>query len=165
MAHFFCMHRDEDIHFMKLALEEAERAFSEGEVPIGAVIVKDGVVVGRGHNQVERLKDPTAHAEIIAITSATSTLNNWRLKGCTIYVTVEPCPMCAGALILSRIDRVVYGVDDKKFGALGSVCDIAKYRFNHKFDVEKGVLAREAEELLKAFFSQIRKKREGWPSG
>ena len=150
---------------MKLALEEAERAFSEGEVPIGAVIVKDGVVVGRGHNQVERLKDPTAHAEIIAITSATSTLNNWRLKGCTIYVTVEPCPMCAGALILSRIDRVVYGVDDKKFGALGSVFDIAKYRFNHKFDVEKGVLAREAEELLKAFFSQIRKEREGWPSG
>ena len=150
---------------MKLALQEAERAFSEGEVPIGAVIVKDGVVVGRGHNQVERLKDPTAHAEIIAITSAASTLNNWRLKGCTIYVTVEPCPMCAGALILSRIDRVVYGVDDKKFGALGSVCDIAKYRFNHKFDVEKGVLAREAEELLKAFFSQIRKEMEGWPSG
>ncbi|MCD6277959.1 tRNA adenosine(34) deaminase TadA [candidate division WOR-3 bacterium] len=156
---------DKDIYFMKLALQEAERAFSEGEVPIGAVIVKDGVVVGRGHNQVERLKDPTAHAEIIAITSAASTLNNWRLKGCTIYVTVEPCPMCAGALILSRIDRVVYGVDDKKFGALGSVCDIAKYRFNHKFDVEKGVLAREAEELLKAFFSQIRKEMEGWPSG
>ena len=150
---------------MKLALEEAERAFSEGEVPIGAVIVKDGIVVGRGHNQVERLRDPTAHAEIIAITSAASTLNNWRLKGCTIYVTVEPCPMCAGALILSRIDRLVYGADDKKFGALGSVFDIAKYRFNHKFEVEKGVLAREAEELLKVFFSQIRKEREGWPSG
>ena len=145
---------------MKQAFEESLKAFDEGEVPIGAVIVKDGMVIGRGHNRIESLNDPTAHAEIIAISAASNTLKNWRLNGSTLYVLVEPCLMCGGAILQSRIDKVVYGVKEPKFGCFGTVTNILKMnKFNHQVIVEQTDFLREdIENLLIEFFRQKRSK-------
>jgi tRNA(adenine34) deaminase len=144
--------------WMQAALAEAEAAAAEGEVPVGCVVVHEGRIVGRGHNRTETLKDPTAHAEIIAIGAAAAALDNWRLSGATVYATIEPCMMCAGALTLARPDLVVFGARDPKFGCLGSRYDIARdNRFNHELKVVEGVLAAEAGGLLKEFFRKRRK--------
>ena len=138
---------------MEEAIRLAQRAADAGEVPVGAVIVKEGRVIGRAHNQVETLHDATAHAEMIAITQAAEALENWRLEGAEIYVTLEPCPMCAGALVNSRASRIVYGADDPIAGACGSVFNIVnEKRLNHRIPVVKGVLAERCSELLKSFF-------------
>jgi tRNA(adenine34) deaminase len=144
---------------MQRALVEAECALSEDEVPVGAIIVHEGKIITRAHNQVERLKDPTAHAEILALTQAASALGSKWLKGCTLYVTVEPCIMCAGALLLSRIDQVVFGVSDPKTGAFGSKVNINALGLNHRIKVKKGVLEDESRQLLKSFFKGKRKTR------
>lgn len=143
---------DRDKIYMKKALQQAEYAFREDEVPVGAVIVYKDKVIAQAYNQVERLSDPTAHAEVIAITQAASFLKSKWLIESTIYVTVEPCSMCAGALILSRINRVVLGVSDPKSGALGSKIDINALRLNHKMKIKKGVLEAECSFLLQEFF-------------
>ena len=138
---------------MEEAIRLAQRAAEAGEVPVGAVIVHEGRVIGRAHNQVEALHDATAHAEMIAITQAAEALDNWRLEGAEIYVTLEPCPMCAGALVNSRASRIIYGADDPIAGACGSVFNIVnEKRLNHRIPVVKGVLAERCSELLKSFF-------------
>ena len=143
---------------MKEALAEARQAAGEGEVPIGAVVVADGRIVGRGRNARERLNDPTAHAEILALQEAARALGRWRLSGATIYATLEPCPMCAGALVNARIDRLVFGVPDPKAGAVGTLFDIPRdSRLNHRVKVESGILADECGELLRSFFQERRK--------
>lgn len=147
-----------DIRFMKLAIEQARLAAAEDEVPIGAVIVRDGQVLGAAHNQREQLHDPTAHAEMIAITQAATALDSWRLEGCTLYVTLEPCPMCAGAIVQARIKRVVYGADDPKAGAVRSLYEILNdSRLNHRAEVSPGILAGECGEMLSEFFQQKRR--------
>lgn len=147
----------DDERFMRAAIGEAQAAFEEGEVPIGAVIVRDGRIVGRGHNQREGLNDPTAHAEMIALTAAASAVGSWRLDDCTIYVTLEPCAMCSGALVLSRIQRLVYGPTDPKAGACESLYSIpTDERLNHCVDVTAGVLADEGAGLLREFFAHQR---------
>jgi len=139
---------------MRAALKEAEEAAEEGEVPVGAVVVHGGKVVGRGRNQREKLEDPTAHAEMIAITQAAAALGTWRLEGCTLFVTLEPCLMCAGALVNARVDRVVFGARDPKAGACGSLYQVGlDPRLNHRFEVEGGVLEAECGELLRRFFA------------
>src|SRR6059058_5276912 len=144
--------------WMAEALAEARRAADEGEVPIGAVVVFDGRVVGRGRNARERLNDPTAHAEIHALQEAARSLGRWRLTGATIYATLEPCPMCAGALVNARIDRLVYAVPDPNAGAAGTLFDIPRDpRLNHRIEVASGVLAKECSELLRDFFKGRRK--------
>jgi len=144
---------------MRSALGEAARALEEGEVPVGCVIVHEGVIVGRGHNQVERLQDATAHAEIIAIGAASTTLGSWRLSECTLYVTLEPCAMCAGAIVLARVGRVVYGAIDPKAGACGSVLSVLdEPRLNHQPPVTSGVLATEAGSMLTEFFEMKRRQ-------
>jgi tRNA(adenine34) deaminase len=143
---------------MRLALREAEAASAEGEVPVGCVVVAAGRVAGRGHNRTEALKDPTAHAEILALSAAASTLGNWRLTGAVVYVTLEPCLMCSGALVLARPARVVYAARDPKFGCLGSRYDIAAdNRFNHRLEVREGLLAEESSALLRRFFGRRRR--------
>ncbi|MBT4485804.1 MAG: nucleoside deaminase [Candidatus Latescibacteria bacterium] len=142
---------------MRLAFEEAEKAYELGEIPVGAVIVKDDRVIGRGGNRVETLKDPTAHAEIIAIGAASDTTGYSRLVDATMYVTLEPCPMCAGAIVLARIPRLVYSVSDTQAGACGSVYDICRDGcLNHKVDVASGVMEQECSLILKNFFKSIR---------
>ena len=142
---------------MRLALELAALARDEGEVPIGAVVVKDGAVVGRGSNRPIRSCDPTAHAEIVALRAAAERLGNYRLPGCTLYVTLEPCVMCSGAMMHARLARVVYAAQDPKTGACGSVLDLfAEEKLNHHAVVEGGVLAGEAGAMLKAFFAERR---------
>jgi tRNA(adenine34) deaminase len=151
----------DDESFMEEALREARRAGAEGEVPVGAVVVREGRVLGRAHNQRERLRDPTAHAEMIAITQAAEALGSWRLEGCTMVVTLEPCPMCAGALVNARISRLVYGADDPKAGACGSLMDLANdRRLNHRLPVTRGVRAEECGALLKEFFRAKRVPEE-----
>jgi len=146
---------------MAEALKEAQRAFEEDEVPVGAVVVKDGRVVGRGHNRTEALKDATAHAEMIAITSAAEYFGDWRLDGCVLYSTIEPCAMCSGAAVLSRIGKIVYGARDDKFGACGSIFEIpTEKRLNHRIEIVRGVLENEAAGLMQLFFREIRKKKE-----
>jgi tRNA(adenine34) deaminase len=146
-----------DERFMRLALDEARAAASLGEVPIGAVVVCDGVVVSRGGNRRETDADPTAHAEMIAVRGAARELGRWRLSGCTVYVTLEPCPMCAGALHAARVDRCVFGATDPKAGAVGTLYDIASdERLNHRYEVTAGVLAEESAELLRGFFASLR---------
>ncbi len=143
--------------WMRAALELARQAFDEGEVPIGAVIVYDGRIIGEGYNQRESLKDPTAHAEMIAITQAAQSLETWRLLDCTIYVTLEPCPMCAGAIVLARIPTVIYGTTDPKAGACHSLFQITDdARLNHRAAVLGGVLQPECKALLQEFFAQQR---------
>ena len=145
--------------FMREALAEAEKAGALGEVPVGAVIVQDGQVIARGHNRTETDRDPTAHAEMIAIRQAAETLGGWRLPRCTMYVTLEPCSMCAGAIVWSRIDRLVIGTMDPKAGACGSVFNIPQeQRLNHYTEIETGLLAEECAGLLKAFFRERRKQ-------
>jgi tRNA(adenine34) deaminase len=139
--------------FMAEALACARLAASEGEVPVGAVVVLEGRVVGRGRNARERLHDPAAHAEILALQEAARSLGRWRLTGATVYATLEPCPMCAGALVNARVDRLVYGVPDPKAGAVDTLFDLVRSpRLNHRVEVSAGVLAGECGELLKEFF-------------
>jgi tRNA(adenine34) deaminase len=146
-----------DREWMVEAIREARKARDLDEVPVGAVVVHEGRVIGRGHNLRERLRDPTAHAEMIALTAAAEALGTWRLTGATIYVTLEPCPMCAGALVNARIDRLVYGATDPKAGACGTLYDIPRdRRLNHRFDVVNGVLAEEAGGLLTSYFREKR---------
>lgn len=144
---------------MSAALQEAGKALEQDEVPIGAVVVFENKIIGRGFNQVERLKDATAHAEMIAITAAENHIGDWRLSDCDIYVTVEPCLMCAGAILSSRIKRIFFGVFDPKFGACGSVYNVAQEgKINHKAEVYSGLLEQESSLLLQEFF---KKKRTG----
>lgn len=143
---------------MQEALKEAEKAFAEDEVPVGAVVVHKGVIIARGYNQVERLRDPTAHAEMLALTSATASLNTKWLSGAAVYVTLEPCSMCAGALVLSRIKDLYFGARDAKAGACGSVVNIVNHnKLNHHIEVKKGILEEECGLLLKEFFKKKRK--------
>ncbi len=143
--------------WMKQALREAEKAFEQDEVPVGAVVVYDGKIIGRGHNQIERLKDPTAHAEMIALTAAAGHLQSRRLDKCTMYVTLEPCPMCAGAIVLARIPTLVFGAFDPKAGACGTLYNIVEdRRLNHRVHVVPGVCDKESEELLRGFFGRVR---------
>lgn len=149
------------VDFMKMAIAEAKKALEIGEVPVGAVIVRDGAVVGRGHNLTESAKDPTAHAEIIALREAAKTLGGWRLPGCTMYVTTEPCSMCAGAIVLSRMPELFIGTMDRKAGACGSVYNIVSdSRLNHNVALETGLLAEECSQLMKEFFKSLRKKKQ-----
>ena len=142
---------------MRLALREAEQAFDIKEVPVGAVIMKGGHLIGRGHNQMELLTDPTAHAEIIAITAAASFLGDWRLEECSLYVTKEPCAMCAGAIINSRLEKVVFGCYDEKEGCCGSLYQICSDpRFSHKTAVKGGILENDCSSLLVNFFKSRR---------
>jgi len=152
---------NEDQQFMKLAIEQAKVAEENGDVPIGAVIVYKDQVIGRAYNQREQLNDPTAHAEIIALTQAAAYLSSWRLNGCTIYVTLEPCPMCAGALVLARIDRLVYGCDDPKAGACKSLYNIVQdERLNHRLEVASGILEKDCSEQLQGFFAHRRQENK-----
>lgn len=146
---------------MEEALREAEAAFQLGEVPIGAVIEKDGQIIARGHNLTETEKDPTAHAEMIAIREAAKVLGGWRLIGCSLYVTVEPCSMCAGAMIWSRIENLYIGAMDPKAGACGSVFNIPdEERLNHRIHVETGIMEEECAGMMKAFFAQLRNRKK-----
>jgi tRNA(adenine34) deaminase len=145
-------------HYMQLALDEAEQAFREEEVPIGAVIVHDGRVIASAHNQRERLHDPTAHAEMIAITQAAEALQSWRLEGCTLYVTLEPCPMCAGAILQARIPLLVYGTTDPKAGAVHSLFQLlGDARLNHRCEVVSQILAEPCGQILSRFFQAQRR--------
>ncbi len=147
----------EDERLMKLALAEASVAASADEVPVGAVIVRGGQVIAAAHNQREQLRDPTAHAEMIAITQAASAIDSWRLEDCTLVVTLEPCPMCAGAILQARIPRIVYGAHDPKAGAVRSLYQLLEdSRFNHRVEVVAGVLAEDCGRLLTNFFQQKR---------
>ena len=148
---------EDSYRYMYAALQEAQKAFDDDEVPVGAVVVHKNRIIGRGYNQVEKLKDATAHAEMIAITSASNNLQNWRLNECAIYVTLEPCIMCTGALLSSRINELFYAASDIKFGACGSIHNLAENsKTNHTIKVYSGVLAKESEELLKTFFNKKR---------
>jgi tRNA(adenine34) deaminase len=148
-----------DASWMAEALAEARKAAADGEVPIGAVVVHDGRVVGRGRNERETRRDPTAHAEVLALQEAAQSLQRWRLTGTTVYATLEPCPMCAGALVNARVDRLVYAVADPKAGAAGTLFDIARDpRLNHRIEVVSGVMAAECAELLTSFFRSRRTK-------
>jgi len=142
---------------MSAAIKEAEEAYKKNEVPVGAVIVKNDAIIARGHNQVEMLQDPTAHAEIIAIGAAANHLGTWRLKGCTLYVTLEPCPMCAGAIVLSRLDRIVFGSFDPKMGACSTLYNIVQdERLNHRAEIISGILEEDSRILLREFFAKKR---------
>ena len=150
---------DTDKQWMRLALVEAERAAALGEVPVGAVAVLDRQIIGRGFNAKETEKDPTAHAEMLALRQAAQHLGNWRLIDVTLYSTLEPCPMCAGAMIQARLSRLVYGAKDVRFGADGSVVEIlSEPDFNHHVTVTAGVLQEEAAELMQTFFRELRQK-------
>ena len=146
----------DDLYFMDQALELAKEAAAEGEVPVGCVIVRNGEIVGRGRNRRETAKTALGHAEIEAIAEANHNLGGWRLWECTLYVTLEPCPMCAGAIVNARIPRVVYGASDSKCGACGSVCDLFNMDFNHHPTVEKGIREEEAAALMTEFFQNLR---------
>lgn len=147
--------------FMKEALKEAKKAYNKLEVPVGAVIVKDGQIIARAHNLKETKYDTTKHAEILAIQKASKKLNSWRLIDCEMYVTLEPCSMCAGTLINSRIKKVYIGASDKKTGAVGSVFNLLEdYTFNHKVEYQKGVLQDECENILKDFFKKLREVKK-----
>jgi len=150
----------DDEKFMKEALVEAQKALEEGEVPVGAVVVHEGRIIGRGHNMTETLKDPTAHAEIIAITAAAAYLKNWRLEGAKLYVTLEPCIMCAGASVLARLEEIVFALPDPKFGGCVSLYKIPEdARLNHRVRVRQGPLSEEVQKLMKSFFQKLRAKK------
>ncbi|AID43577.1 tRNA adenosine(34) deaminase TadA [Staphylococcus xylosus] len=147
--------------YMKMAIEEAKKAGDIGEVPIGAVIVKNDEIIARAHNLRESKKDPTAHAEYLAIQKASKLLKSWRLEECQLYVTLEPCVMCAGAIVMSRIPHVIYGAKDPKGGCAGSLMDLLQEpRFNHRAQVEIGVMEEACSQLLTEFFRNIRKKKK-----
>lgn len=146
-----------DVDFMQMALAEAEIALQQNEVPVGAVIVKDGEVIGRAHNLREQDKNPLAHAELLAIQQAAKKLKNWRLTGCTIYVTLEPCPMCAGAMQQARVSRLVYGAADPKVGAAGSVFNlVSELKLAHRLQVTSGIAKENCQQLLDIFFKKVR---------
>ncbi len=148
---------DDNSRYMQYALREAERAFDEGEVPIGCVIIHEGEIIGKAHNQRETLQDPTAHAEVLAITQAAAHFKSWRLEGAKLYVTLEPCPMCAGAIILARIAEVHFGAHDPKAGVCGTLMNLLEDdRFNHQTVVNPGLMAEECGGILSDFFRQIR---------
>ena len=149
-----------DTEFMKRAIARAKAASAAGEVPIGAVVVKDGKILSTGRNMRENRRNALLHAEIVAIDRACKKLGAWRLEGCTLYVTMEPCPMCAGAIINSRISRVVFGCYDRKAGVYGSVLDLQDYRFNHYYEVTGGVLEEECAGLLSDFFATLRASKK-----
>ena len=153
---------NDHLRFMSAALKEAAAAYKQNEVPVGAVIVKGDVVIAKAHNQVEMLQDPTAHAEIIAVGAAANHLGSWRLKGCTLYVTLEPCPMCAGAIVLSRLDRIVFGAYDPKMGACTTLCNVVQdERLNHRVEIIAGVMDDDAKLLLREFFEKQRVDKQG----
>jgi tRNA(adenine34) deaminase len=153
-----------DERWMEYALKEADRAFRQREVPIGAIIVHDGRIIGRGYNQTESLRDPTAHAEMIAITAAATHLEGRRLEACTLYVTLEPCPMCAGAIVQARIPRVVYGAWDPKAGSCGTLYNLIQDdRLNHRAELVTGILEERCGGILKEFFVQVRHSGMGKP--
>lgn len=152
-----------DIDFMKEALRLAKEAADEGEVPVGAVVVRNGEIVGRGRNRRETIKNALSHAELEAIDEACRRLGGWRLWECELYVTLEPCPMCTGAIINARIKRVVYGAADAKAGSCGSVIDLTALPYNHKPIIESGLLEEECKELLQEFFKQLRVKMKNKP--
>ena len=146
-------------HWMEFALKEAQRALEEDEVPVGAVAVCENKIIGRGHNQIERLQDPTAHAEMIAITAASAHLNSRRLEKCTLYVTLEPCPMCAGAIVLARLPMLVFGAIDPKAGACSTLYNlVSDGKLNHRVETVSGVLGEKCSDLLKEFFVRVRAK-------
>ena len=148
-------------HYMNIALELAEVAERNGDVPVGAVVVYDGQVIGTGFNRRETDQDPTAHAEVLALRSAAEHLGTWRLEGCTLYVTLEPCAMCGGALVLSRVERVVFGCRDPKAGFVGSLENLADFDgLNHRFQVVEGILKDACSSKLTAFFRAIRAKKK-----
>ncbi len=149
----------DDQKFMTLALDLAREAAAEGEVPVGAVVVRDGVVIGTGRNRRERAGNALAHAEVEAIDAACRTLGGWQLVGCTLYVTLEPCPMCAGAIINSRIERVVQGAQNPKAGSCGSIVDLFALPYNHRPELESGVMEEECQQVLKEFFKAMRAGR------
>ena len=152
---------EKDEKFMKIALKEANKSFQLDEVPVGVVIVKDDKIIARGHNLRETKQDPTGHAEIIAIKKASKKLKSWRLIDCEMYVTLEPCSMCAGAIINSRIKKVYIGAMDEKTGAVGSVLNLFEdYTFNHKVESEIGIMEKECQEILKKFFKELRKLKQ-----
>jgi tRNA(adenine34) deaminase len=153
------LHQDEiDRRFMQEAIELARRALEAEDVPVGALVVHQNRVIGRGYNQREKLQDPTAHAEMLALTAAAEYIGHWRLEDCTLYVTLEPCPMCAGALVQARVSRLVYGAADDKAGACGSLYEITQdFRLNHQVETVAGVMAQPCAELLQTFF---RRRRE-----
>jgi tRNA(adenine34) deaminase len=151
----------DDERFMDAALTEARRAAEHGEVPVGAVVVHGGRIIGRGHNRCEALQDATAHAEILAITAASNHLESWRLEDCTLYVTLEPCPMCLGACLNARVGRVVYATPEPKAGACGSVVDLSALPgFNHRLTVTPGVRGALAADLMTGFFRELRARRK-----
>lgn len=152
----------EDMDFMRLALEQARLAAEDGEVPVGAVVVKNGQVVSTGRNKREKGKNALYHAELMAIDEACKALGGWRLWECELYVTLEPCPMCSGAIINSRIRRLVYGAKDEKAGCCGSVLNLFELPFNHCPQIEQGLMEQESAELLKAFFAGLREKKSAW---
>jgi tRNA(adenine34) deaminase len=144
---------------MALAIDEALLARDAGEVPVGAIVVAGNRILGRGHNRTESLQDPTAHAEMLAITAAANTVGSWRIEGSTLYVTLEPCLMCAGAIFLARVERVLFAARDPKRGVLGSVTDVSGFEtLNHHTEVERGPLGEESAQLLSAFFERLRRK-------
>ena len=146
--------------FMKEAIKEAKKAYGKLEVPIGAVIVKDGKIIARGHNQKEEKADTTMHAEIIAIKKASKKIGAWRLNGCEMYITLEPCPMCAGAIINARLDKIYIGTMDEKNGACGSVTNVLEeYKQNYKVQKEEGIHQKECEEIIKNFFKELRQRK------
>jgi tRNA(adenine34) deaminase len=149
-----------DRRFMEEALEQARQAASAGEVPVGAVVVKDGAIIARSHNLREAAQDPTAHAEILAIREAAQVLESWRLDGCTLYVTLEPCAMCTGALVLARVERCVFGASDPKGGFMGTLGDLSQHPgLNHRIEVTRGLAGEEAAELLRSFFKGLRNRK------
>ena len=153
---------EDDIKYMQMALAEARKAYQRAEVPIGAVVVCNDQVVGRGFNLREQTQDPTSHAEMIALREAAANEDSWRLEDCQLYVTLEPCPMCAGAILQSRIKRLVYGASDPKAGAVRSLYQLLDdNRFNHQVEVEAGVLEKESAQLLKDFFRELRLRKDG----
>lgn len=154
-----------DAHFMGEALRQAAKAYAAGEVPVGAVVVLEGRVIARAWNQVELLKDATAHAEMLALTAAESAVGDWRLTGCTLYVTKEPCPMCAGAIVHCRLDRVVFGAPDAKGGAAGGALNLLQFpTLNHRCEISSGVRRDECAGLLKSFFQERRSEKTNAPT-
>lgn len=156
---------ESDAHFMNEALRQAQRAYTADEVPVGAVIVRAGRIIARAFNQVELLKDATAHAEMLALTQAEAAVGDWRLIGCTLYVTKEPCPMCAGAVVHARLDRVVFGVSDPKAGAAGGALNLLQFPgFNHQCVITAGVRETECRALLLNFFAEQRARNKNGPA-
>lgn len=155
------MEQEEKEYFMREALKEAQKAAEQGEVPIGAVVVRDGEIIGRGYNERETTQDATTHAEMAAIRQANQRLANWRLEDADLFVTLEPCPMCSGAIILSRVRKVYYGAADVKGGTAGTLMNLLEdERFNHQAQVERGILEADCKEMLQSFFRDLRRKRK-----